>query len=131
MSTEIKHMKMAGRGKYHRLFAHLSGLSATEWRTTFSEIESILGFELPRSARMYRPWWANDTGKYHSHALAWNAAGWETSEVNMAAETLLLRRKYPVNYARSRLDELWPVHSAGAWPKGLSLKREDIYEDRT
>ncbi len=28
------------------------------------------------------------------------------------------------------LDEFWPVHSAGSWPKDLSMRREDMYEDR-
>ena len=28
------------------------------------------------------------------------------------------------------LDEIWPVHSTGVWPQGLSLRREDIYTDR-
>ena len=28
------------------------------------------------------------------------------------------------------LDAMWPVHSTGKWPEGLSLRREDIYEDR-
>lgn len=130
MSTNRQFAQRAGRGKYHRLFAYLTDLSSAEWRTTFGEIESILGFDLPPSARRYRPWWANETGKQHSHALAWNAAGWETAEVDMAAETLLLRRKYPGSSPKSRLDELWPVHSAGGWPEGLSLRREDIYEDR-
>ena len=29
------------------------------------------------------------------------------------------------------LDDVWPVHSAGGWPQGLSLDRGDIYEGRT
>ena len=29
------------------------------------------------------------------------------------------------------LDEVWPVHSAGGWPQGLSLDRKNIYEGRT
>ena len=28
------------------------------------------------------------------------------------------------------LDDVWPVHSAGSWPKDMSLDRADIYEDR-
>lgn len=28
------------------------------------------------------------------------------------------------------LDEVLPVHSAGGWPEDLSLRREEIYEDR-
>ena len=32
---------------------------------------------------------------------------------------------------KSVLDDVWPVHSAGGWPQGLSLDRGDIYEGRT
>ena len=28
------------------------------------------------------------------------------------------------------LDDVWPVHSAGGWPQGLSLGRGDIYDNR-
>ena len=31
---------------------------------------------------------------------------------------------------KPNLDEVLPVWSVGAWPKGLSLRREDMYEDR-
>ena len=27
------------------------------------------------------------------------------------------------------LAEMWPARSGGAWPKGLSLRRADIYDD--
>ncbi len=122
---------MANRGKYQRLYTHLCSFTTQEWRATFSEIESIIGFELPASARLHRPWWSNQTGgNGHSQALAWSAAGWETAEVDMDAETLLLRRKPTKAVHRLSLDEAWPVHSAGAWPAGLSLRREDIYEER-
>ena len=32
---------------------------------------------------------------------------------------------------RPTLEEIWPVHSAGGWPRGLSLDRADIYEGRS
>ena len=81
-------------GKYQRLYKHLCALQAAEWRSSFGEIESVLGFELPPSARRHRQWWENQSsGKGHSHALAWIVAGWETADVDMAAETLLLRRR--------------------------------------
>ena len=123
---------LALRGKYRNLYTHLCGLPAQEWRTTFSEIESILGFELPASARLHRPWWANQSaGSRHSHALAWGVAGWETAEVDMNAETLLLRpKKREEAKHRPRLDEFWPVHPTAVFPEGLSLRREDLYEDR-
>ena len=43
----------------------------------------------------------------------------------MAAETLLLRRRPAAAPRRPALDEVWPVHSAGAWPEGVSLRREE------
>ena len=49
----------------------------------------------------------------------------------MAAETLVFRRKFGEPARKSVLDGIWPVHSAGSWPESLSLRRDDIYEDRT
>ena len=131
IDRERKYREMANRGKYQRLYTHLCGLTTDEWRTSFGEIESVIGFPLPGSARLHRPWWSNQTGgNGHSQALAWSAAGWETAEVDMDAETLLLRRKPAGTVRRPTLDEAWPVHSAGAWPEGLNLQREDMYEER-
>jgi hypothetical protein len=131
MDRDRKYREMAVRGKYQRLYTHLCALTTKEWRTSFDEIESILGFELPASARSHRPWWSNQSGgNGHSQALAWSAAGWETADVDMDAEVLLLRRKLQETLRRPVLEEVWPVHSAGAWPENLSLSREGIYEDR-
>ena len=125
------YLKMVLRGKYQRLYQYLTGLQAQEWRTSFSEVESVIGFELPPSARLHRPWWGNQRGgNGHSHALAWSVAGWETAEVDMEAERLLFRRADPVPVARLPLDEAWPVHPTAVWPEGLSLRREDLYEER-
>ena len=131
MDRDRKYREMAARGKYQRLYTHLCGMTTQEWRPSFDEIESIIGFELPASARLHRPWWSNQTGgNGHSQALAWSAAGWETADVDMAAEVLLLRRKSQEDIHRPVLDDIWPAHSAGPWPENLSLSRENIYEDR-
>ena len=125
------YQKMAARGKYRRLYAHLYDKEDGQWLTSFREIEAILGFQLPASARRYRPWWANQKGGGHSQALAWTAAGWETSKVDMEAETLLLRRAVRSEDPRKpTLEKVLPVHSAGGWPEGLSLSRRDMYESR-
>ena len=52
---------MAKRGKYallHDFLIQRFLLNPTqkEWKTTFQEIERILGFRLPNSARIHRPW---------------------------------------------------------------------------
>lgn len=85
--------RTAARGKYAPLYHHLRQLKPREWRATFDEIEQILGFDLPDSARIHRPWWANQgTRGGHSHALAWEMAGWKTSQVDMAEERLTFVR---------------------------------------
>ncbi len=132
IDRDRKFREMAIRGKYYRLYTHLCGRPAREWRTSFREIESILGFGLPASARLHRPWWSNQRGgNGHSQALAWGVAGWETASVDMDTETLVLRPQNRTKAVRRlRLDAVWPVHSAGGWPEDLSLRREDIYDDR-
>ncbi len=119
-------------GKYRKLRTYLEAHPRREWRTSFSNIESILGSELPATARAYSSWWANTkSGGRLSQAVAWIAAGWETAEVDLVAETLLFR---PKNQSRtltaSILDAEWPGRDMGPWPEGLSLRREDMYEDR-
>ena len=131
IDREQRYRDMAMRGKYRKLYAHLSELRSREWNASFAEVEAVLGFALPVSARMHRPWWANQRqGNGHSHTLAWTTAGWETAQVDMEAETLLFRRKHSAPERGATLDEFWPVHSAGAWPADLSLRREDVYDDR-
>jgi len=128
----------AARGKYSPLYRHLTALTGPAWRVTFSEIEVILGFGLPDSARLYRPWWSNpkrDAG--HSHALAWQAAGWKTRAVDLESEALVFERvEAPSDEVEAGpagaafdLDEVWPAIPGGSWPAGFTLSREQIYDD--
>lgn len=129
LDREKKYQEIVTRGKYRALYTYLCSLTGSEWRTTFNEIETIVGSPLPASARLHRPWWSNQKGgNGHSQSLAWTVAGWETAEVNLEAETLLLKRKDLEPDRRPSLDEIWPVHSTAVWPKGLSLRREDMYD---
>ncbi len=130
MDGNHENRKMAARGKYQGLYAYLLVHQAQEWRTSFSEIEAIIGFELPPSARIHRPWWANRrSASGHTQALAWNIAGWETAEVDMHSETLTFRRRSGMEADRiPSLDEVWPVHPTARWPEGLNLRRQDLYE---
>ena len=132
MTTDLeqRYRRMAERGKYQGLYQYLCGMKAQEWQTTFAEVESIIGFGLPPSARDHRAWWANQSPALgHSYAAAWRAAGWETSEVNMSAETLVFRRKLQEVPTQFNIDEVLPVLDI-EWPEGLSLSREGLYEDR-
>ena len=126
----------AARGKYAPLFHHLAALDRPEWRATFRDVESILGFSLPNSARVHRPWWSNQASGGHSHALAWHAAGWRTRAVDLHAEALVFERiaaaPSPSDDAARTLSlgELFPPHDFGTWPEGFGASREHIYGDR-
>lgn len=71
--------------KYDRLGAHLSGLDRQETHTlSFERIEAILGFPLPKSAREYQAWWANQRNGRHVQANSWLDSGWHTGELSLA-----------------------------------------------
>ena len=138
METRDQMVKAAAsRGKYSALYAHLQTVRrVSEWRVSFGELEAILGFPLPASARLHRPWWSNETrGGGHSHALSWQAAGWKTREVDLVRETLVfarVRSPQPTVATQGRrpsIDELLPVHDPGPWPAGFTASREQLYDD--
>ncbi|MCY3830879.1 MAG: hypothetical protein OXF89_17280 [Rhodospirillaceae bacterium] len=130
----------AARGKYAPLYRHLLSMAGPDWRASFAEVEAVLGFRLPDSARLHRPWWANSAkGNGHSHALAWQAAGWKTGEIDLDAETLLFARddgdapERPAEAAHKKkkfdIDEVLPVIRGGSWPPGFTVSREQIYDE--
>ena len=117
----------AARGKYRPLFDHLeNGREGDEWRADFSEIERILGFALPPSARRYSAWWSN-TG-CHSQARAWLGAGWRVDRADMDAETVTLRRFAPPKRKLSLAN--WSVSRAVLLRPDATFGREEIYDDR-
>ena len=82
-----------------------------------------------------------ETGATAMH-WPWQVAGWKTRAVDIEQETLVFERDGPVDGpvqspgtpARTRggavdLDEMFPPYDPGPWPVGLSLRREDLYDD--
>lgn len=76
--------------KYKPLSDRLGEHTGDEWRVKFADLESVLGFPLPKSARAHRAWWANDEKKPHSGA--WMRHGWEVGEIDHDGETVVFRR---------------------------------------
>jgi len=76
--------------KYSPLSEHLAAHPTDEWRPSFSEVERVLGFPLPKAARIGRTWWANDPEK--SHSRAWTVHGWVVGDVDPAARRVEFRR---------------------------------------
>jgi hypothetical protein len=67
--------------KYRPLSDRLSGHAEDEWRTSFKDIEKMLGFPLPKGARTGRAWWDKAA-----------PPGWEVGEVDQGKGTVRFSR---------------------------------------
>jgi hypothetical protein len=79
--------------KYEPLHRYLTGVTGNEHEMSFAEIENILGFSLPASARKYIAWWDNPTdGKTHPYTYAWLDAGWKRGSLDLKGERVTFVR---------------------------------------
>ena len=83
-------------GKYDPLAAFLSKQQAKEVTLSFEDIadEDKIGIDLPRSAREYPEWWANESSPKtrHKQCLAWRQAGWHVKHVDLPREFVVFER---------------------------------------
>jgi len=75
--------------KYSPLTKFLNDCQKDNVSLSFSEIEEILNFSLPKSAFEYRPFWANS--ETHSIALSWLTAGFKIVEVDLEKKIAIFR----------------------------------------
>ena len=105
-------------GKYEPLAQFLGSRNDDSWTATFDQIERKLGFALPKSAHEHRAWWSNQQGPGHSQKEAWQAAGWETREVDLRRGLVRFERAAGLRRggggkvaaeeaSTSGIDELW------------------------
>lgn len=76
--------------KYEPLGRYLSGQKQSRLPLTFSEIERIVGRNLPPSKK-YPAWWSNNPTN-NVMTRQWLAAGYETESVDVVSERLVFRR---------------------------------------
>ncbi len=83
--------KPAFKRKYTPLTLYLSRKSKwTRWiKLQFSQIEGIIGKELPSSAHQNPEWW---TKKNSVQVKAWQNIGWKIKEVNLKEKTVIFTR---------------------------------------
>lgn len=84
-------------GKYEPLGTYLREQRTQEVPLTFSQIERITGVKLPPKAQQHRAWWSNNPSN-NVMTKVWIEAGFESTQVDMAARRLIFRRvgKSPV-----------------------------------
>jgi hypothetical protein len=116
--------------KYDPLEDYLKQADDEDVPMGFSEIEHVLGFELPPSSRRQRAWWSNNTSN-NVMTRAWIDAGFETAEVDMAAEKLTFKRMKkgvmkPTVKTAPGDPEYVKVHPAWGAMKGMLTIPEDL-----
>ena len=89
------------RSKYDPLQTHLRDRDENAVRMTFRQIEEILGFRLPPSARQHLHWWANDQTGNHTQATAWMRAGRRARQIQLLNQTVMFIKTERDFYAGS------------------------------
>jgi hypothetical protein len=80
--------------KYEGLRRRLESESASEIAMSFGEIESLLGFPLPPSARRHRAFWSNNADN-NVMTRAWREAGFRAARVDLDGGALTFVRDRP------------------------------------
>ncbi|WP_442976501.1 DUF7662 domain-containing protein [Rubrimonas sp.] len=78
--------------KYARLGERLREHPAPEVAMSFDEIESVLGFPLPPSARRHRAFWSNNP-ENNVMTRAWRDAGFRAAKVDLTGGSLVFVRE--------------------------------------
>jgi len=78
--------------KYDVLEAFFSEQPAdrSEIRLSFAQIEEVLGFSLPRTARIDRIWWAN--ARNYPPGSIWLSYGWKAKDIDLAGQAVTFQR---------------------------------------
>ncbi len=79
--------------EYVSLHKYLANRYADMVVLTFSQLEDLLGFALPDSARTQQEWWTNTDSDKSSGADAWILAG-RTAKPNLLARTVTFERPF-------------------------------------
>jgi len=71
--------------KYSPLGHHLDGVTGDKQTFGFADIEGILGFLLPSSARKHKEWWGN-TDIPGLQSDVWVSRGWNTANLDLNSQ---------------------------------------------
>ncbi len=63
--------------KYEALGSYLNHSDALQITLSFKDVERILDFKLPDTAKTHRDWWANKRMNSSRQCDSWLGAGWQ------------------------------------------------------
>ncbi len=69
--------------KYDSLGGYLNRSNALQITLSFKDVERILGFKLPETAKLERAWWGNRRTGSARQSDAWMHAGWQVFFADM------------------------------------------------
>ncbi|HZA17360.1 MAG TPA: hypothetical protein VE645_10810 [Pseudonocardiaceae bacterium] len=78
-------------GKYRPLFDYLAARTSDRVEVDFFDIDQMVTGGLPKSASAQRGWWSNSPARVQ--AKAWLAAGFQVTDVDLAATTVRFTRR--------------------------------------
>lgn len=83
----------AAAGEYEPLYKYLRDRYADRVVLTFNEIEDLLGFSLPKAARIQEAWWAatDATARHSAQSDSWMRAS-RSATVNLPAQRVVFER---------------------------------------
>lgn len=117
-------MKQGSR--YAPLYEHLRLSGQDEVRLSFAAIETLLGADLPGSARVTRAWWSNrQTGL---QAAAWLHAGYRVATVDMQGQQVLFMRRKPVVRLPRSDKPVWDSDSIRALREHMGVTQSQLAE---
>lgn len=74
--------------KYDPLKAYLNARGGVDVPMSFADIEAVLGFRLPNSARNHRHWWGNNAFG-HAQSRSWMGARYKVARIDVSARTVV------------------------------------------
>lgn len=78
--------------KYYALKEFFSKCNEDEVALTFTQIEKIIGFKLPTSARKYISWWSTQGGQY-TISIAWTSEHYFRKKIDFKGEKIYFQRE--------------------------------------
>jgi hypothetical protein len=78
-------------GEYQLLYKYLRDRYANRVVLTFGEIEDIVGFSLPESARLQPEWWVGAVAPRSAQSDSWTMAS-RTAVANLSAKNVVFDR---------------------------------------